>query len=276
MNMHGIIIFTLLAALLTAGCGRKTAGTITIAGSSTIEPIIQLMAREYKEKKNVDISLSIDGSKTGIGSLINGDCLIAASSVEMTAEEKKAAENHGEVIKEFTIGYDIIVPIVHPSNPLENLSVTDIRGIYSGRIKNWKEIGGQDEPIAVVSRDRFSGTGAVWNREILHSSAVKKDAVMSHTSSEVLGHVAKHGNAIGYVSYHVVNSEVKKVGINGVMAKPSEGINKNYPAYRKMYLYVNEKAFPPEVKSFIVFFLSNEGQRTIKNAGYIPVSKSME
>jgi phosphate transport system substrate-binding protein len=149
------------------------AGNIVIKGSTTVLPIAQKVAEAYmKENPKVSISLSGGGSGNGIKAIIDGTTDIADSSRFIKGKEVKLAMEKGVYPVPFRVAYDCIVPVVHPSNPIKDISMDQLKAMYKGEVKNWKDVGGIDKKVVVISRDTSSGTYEVWNKKVM-----KKDRV---------------------------------------------------------------------------------------------------
>ncbi len=274
MKIKSIIFFILIfviAIVLSMSCSKEAKEKIVIKGSTTVLPITQKAAEAFYEKNKIVISLSGTGSGDGIKSLINGSCDIANSSREMHPEELDLAKRKGEVIKEVAIAFDMIVPIVHPSNPVSNLTLHQLKAIYEGSVKNWKDVGGKDEAIVVISRDSSSGTFEVWESKVMKHGEVRKDALLQASNGAIVQTVSQNLKAIGYVGYGYLNDRVKPLFVNNVEPTIDNGKSGKYPIARKLYMYVNEVKIKPAAQAFIDFMLSDEGQAIVKEAGFIPV-----
>jgi phosphate transport system substrate-binding protein len=189
----------------------------------------------------------------------------------MKPEELKAAADKGLKIKEVALAYDMVVPVVHPSNPIKNLTVDQLNGIYTGKIKNWKEVGGNDGNIVVISRDTSSGTYEVWNDHILKKADVSKDALLQASNGAVVTSVAGNPKAIGYIGFGYLSTGVKAVNINNIIATIDNGKSGKFPVSRKLYMYVNENKFSKEASDFVDYVLSAKGQSFVKEEGFIPL-----
>ena len=158
MKIKHIAILT-LALVFCLSASMVWAGNIVIKGSTTVLPIAQKVAEVYmKQNPDVKISISGGGSGNGIKALIDGSTDIADSSRFIKTKEVKLAVEKGRYPVPFAVAYDCIIPVVHPSNDIKNLSMDQLKDIYMGKVKNWKEVGGPDRPIVVISRDTSSGT----------------------------------------------------------------------------------------------------------------------
>jgi phosphate transport system substrate-binding protein len=274
MKVKSFLIFMIIALVssLSIGFSQTKGSKVVIKGSTTVLPIAQKALEAFYEKTKIVISLSGTGSGDGIKSLIDGSCDIANSSREMKKEEWDLAKAKGEKIKEVAIAYDMIVPIVHPSNPVKNLSMAQLKAIYEGAITNWSQVGGNNERIVVISRDSSSGTFEVWESKVMKKSEVRKDALLQASNGAIVSVVSKNKRAIGYIGYGYLDDKVKSLTVNGVEPTIPNGKSGAYPIARKLYMYVNEVKIKPEAQQFIDFILSKEGQQIVKAAGFIPLT----
>ena len=204
------------ASLLFFVSGTASAGSIRMDGSTTVLPIAQKVVEAYmKEHPDVTISISGGGSGNGIKALIDGTTDIANSSRFMKDEEVKLAFEKGVYPVPFAIAYDCIVPVVHPDNPVTDISMAQLKSIYMGEIKNWKEVGGPDKEIVVVSRDTSSGTYEVWEEKVMKKERVYAGALLQASSGAVAQAVSKNKHAIGYLGIGYVDKSVKALTVNG-------------------------------------------------------------
>ncbi|MCX8123882.1 MAG: PstS family phosphate ABC transporter substrate-binding protein [Spirochaetes bacterium] len=266
-----IVIAFLIALALSVSCSKESRDKVVVKGSTTVLPITQKASEVFYEKNKIVISLSGTGSGDGIKSLIDGSCDIANSSREMHPEELALAQRKGEIIKEVPIAFDMIVPIVHPSNSVSNLTLHQLKAIYDGSVKNWKDVGGKDEAIVVISRDSSSGTFEVWESKVMKHVEVRKDALLQASNGAIVQTVSQNPKAIGYVGYGYLNEKVKPLFVNNVEPTIENGKSGKYPIARKLYMYVNEVKIKPAAQAFIDFMLSDEGQAIVKEAGFIPI-----
>jgi phosphate transport system substrate-binding protein len=270
MNTKKAYIIILAAAL--AGCFGPKKDRITIKGSTTILPIVQRAAEKFRKLSNVTISIEANASKNGISALLNSSCDIAASSCPMTAGELEEAGKKGLMIKEIAIGYDMIIPIVNPSNPLRSLTKEQLKAVYSGQCSDWKEIGGGNGKIMVVSRDSSSGTFAVWNEKILQGLAITSGTSYEDSNGAIINAVSDNTRAIAYIARGYLNNQAKPLKVNGIAADTENGKSGKFPLTRTLYLYINESNTLKESGEFADFLLSPEGQKCVERAGYIPLT----
>jgi phosphate transport system substrate-binding protein len=271
-----LIVLGIVIVILYFQCGDrdKEPVIITVKGSTTIAPLIREAAEVYKS--HVKIEVSDTGSTDGIAALLTGRCDIAASSREVSHGEVAEAEKRGITLKQFLVAYDMIVPIVHPRNPVEELGLDQLQGIFTGAVSNWSGVGGSDFPIRVAVRDIHSGTFGVWSRVVGPPPGNNPAFVPQSSNSSVLAYVAGHPHAVGYVSFAFLNSEVRALEINGIDVTQKDAVLDKYPLKRNLYLLVNADVFyhSPAVRSFIVFLLMTPtGEAAIQDAGFFPAIK---
>lgn len=273
MRMKSLIICInlLLIGMAAAGCTKKEVPTIRVKGSTTMAPITRKLAEAFQSNRNIRIEVKSNGSHFGLDALINGECDIAESSSEATREYVKKAAKAGVVLKAFRIAKDYIVPIVHLSNRMENISLQQLQDIYSGKTTTWEAISQHKGAIEVVGRSEASGTGDVWRTVLGIDGGALSNRIARTSNSGVLAYVAENENALGYISAAFLNSEVKALAVNDTsshMTKPAV----HHPIYRNLYLYVDEKKFNEDMRLFIIFALSTEGQELIKKLGFMPLT----
>jgi phosphate transport system substrate-binding protein len=265
----------LAVALIMAPAAVMAGGkSITITGSTTVLPIAQKAAEDFM-KKHPDIRISVagTGSGDGIKAVIDGTADIGDASRDMKKKEIKLAKAKGVTPKRHVVALDCIVPVVHPSNPVNDLKLEQLKGIYNGEIKNWKEVGGADMVIVVVSRDSSSGTFGVWNKRVLGKKArVRPDAQLQASNGAVAQAVAGNKNAIGYVGIGYLNDKLKGLTINGVKASAKTAMDKSYPVARGLNMYTRGEP-KGVVKQYIDFVMGAEGQKIVAEEGFVPLAK---
>ncbi len=248
------------------------AGNIVIKGSTTVLPIAQKVAEAYmKQHPDVKISISGGGSGNGIKALIDGSTNIADSSRFIKPKEVKLAVERGVYPVPFAVAYDCIVPVVHPDNPLKDITMDQLKAIYQGKIKKWKEIGGLDNPIVVISRDTSSGTYEVWHKKVLKKKRVFPGALLQASNGAIVQAVSKNKYAIGYVGIGYLDKSVKALTVNGIEGSEETTLNGTFPISRPLYMFT--PGWPKgETLKFINFVINPEkGQKYIKAAGFVPL-----
>lgn len=261
----------IISISLLVGCGNDVKN-ITMKGSTTIGPVMNKIAESYKQSSRGIVQIGMIGSLKGISLLLEGKNEIADSSVKIPVEQLLEAQKKGIAIKEILIGYDIIIPIIHRSNNVGNLFLGQFADMYTGLLRDWKDVGGKSGKIIVVDRIDDSGTKLVMSEKFFESKTVVDESIKMNGDSNVVAFVAQHPNAVGYISKSFSNSSVKAVNINGFSAT-LENVEKNYyPLCRELYLYVNEKSYTGQIKTFVDFVLSKNGQEIIHKYGFIPLN----
>ena len=258
-------------AVLLVGAGTVFAESIVIKGSTTVLPVAQAALEAYmKANPGVNVSLSGGGSGEGIKALIDKSANIANSSREIKGNEVELAKSKGVNPVETIVAVDAIVPIVNPRNKVANLTIDQLSQIYQGKITNWKEVGGDNLQIVVVSRDSSSGTFEAWSEMVLHKAKVAPRAQMQASNGAIVQAVSKNRYAIGYIGLGYVNKAVKPLTVNGVQATARTAISKEFPIARPLYMYTNGQPAGVTAK-FIRFILSPAGQDLVAKAGYVPL-----
>jgi phosphate transport system substrate-binding protein len=265
----------MLAALFTlAGIGVASAQNIVIKGSTTVLPIVQATLEAYmKVNPGTNISLSGGGSGEGIKALIDGTTDIATSSREIKESEIALAKSKGVNPTATVVAIDAIVPIVNPKNRVRDLTIDQLSQIYQGRIINWKEVGGEDLQIVVISRDSSSGTFESWAELVLNKAKVTPRAQLQASSGAIVQAVSKNRYSLGYIGLGYLDKTTKALTVGGVPASAKTAISKEYPIARPLYLYTNG-APKGEAAKFIKFALSAAGQNIVAKEGFVPVLDS--
>ena len=244
---------------------------VVIKGSTTVLPITQKASEEYRKTKNVSITIEGSGSSNGIKALLDSTCDIANSSREMKKEEVASAKEKGIEVQEIVVAYDMIIPVVHPSNKVKNLTLVQLKGIYDGTITNWKEVGGKDANIVVVSRDTSSGTYEIWHEKVMKKTDVSNKALLQASNGAILSSVSVNPKAIGYIGFGYLNKSVKAVNVESVVPTLKDGKSGKYPISRKLFMYVNKNKLSKEADAFIKYLLGKKGQSLVKEEGFIPL-----
>ena len=252
------------------------AQSISVKGSDSVLPLAQAEAEEFlKENPGKSVSVTGGGSGVGIAALIDKQVNIATASREMTTDEIKKANTNGINPVEHVIAYDGITVIVNPKNPISKLTFNQLRGIYDGSISNWKQVGGEDKPIAIISRDSSSGTYADFKKDIGFTE-YRPDALTQATTGGIVSEVTQNPNAIGYIGFAYVNKDIKVLSLdNGkgyVLPTQKTILSGEYPLSRTLQIYTNGEP-SGLTKEFSDFMLSQKGQDIVSKVGYIPLKK---
>jgi phosphate transport system substrate-binding protein len=262
-----------LAILFVMTGAAHAAQSIVIKGSTTVLPIAQGTLEAFMKKNpGVQISLSGGGSGEGIKALVDKTTDIANSSREIKKEEIALAETKGVKPVAHVVAYDAIIPVVNPKNKVTNLSIDQLSQIYQGKITNWKEVGGENLQIVVISRDSSSGTFESWDHFVMKKAKVTPKAQMLASNGALVTAVAKNRYAIAYLGIGYVNKSVKPLQVGGVTASIQTAMSKEYPFSRELYMYTNGEP-TGEVAKFIAFVKSAEGQKIVAKEGFVPLVK---
>ena len=265
-------IWIVSMALLFTGTSVFAAERIGINGSTTVLPITQKIAEAYMdEHPNVNISISGGGSGNGIRALVDGTTDIAQSSRWIKQSEVESAVKNGHYPVPFAIALDAIIPVVHSDNPVNDLSMEQLRAIYEGKIRNWKDVGGEDRDIVIISRDSDSGTYVVWNEVVLKGNRVSPRAQLLASNGAITQTVASNRNAIGYIGIGYLNDSLKSITLDGVQPTHDTAVTGEFPVTRTLWFFTDD--WPQnETLKFINYALHPEkGQKLVKETGYIPL-----
>lgn len=268
--MKKLILVTLGIAMMTTQVNAQK-----IKGSETVLPITQKAAEVYmKSNAGSRITVTGGGSGVGIAALIEGTTDIAQASRKMKFDERQKVQEGGNTLKEVIIAYDAMAIIVNPANKVSNLTREQIEGIFTGKIKNWKEVGGEDLKIVPYARETSSGTYEFFKESVLKNKNYMSGIMSMPANGAIIQSVGQTKGAIAYVGLAYVNSSVKALHIsyNGgkTFIEPSfaNAKNKTYPIVRPLYYYYLAKS-ESKVKPYINFILSPAGQKIVDEVGYI-------
>lgn len=256
--------------------------TIENKGSDTLVNVALAWAEQYmQEHPKVRISVTGGGSGTGIASLINGTADIANASREMKSEEVKAAQANGITPVEFVVARDAIAVVVNPSNPVRALNLQQISDIYTGKITNWREVGGDDRPIVLLSRESNSGTYVYVLENVIRMGDPKSkllftpDTLLMPSSEGISTEVRQNPNAIGYDGLGYVTPDQKVLAVARDASRPyvlpsvATVNNGTYPISRPLYMYtIGEPS--GQVKAYLDWVLG-PGQKLVSKLGFVPL-----
>ena len=244
---------------------------LSIKGSTTVCPIIvrclDLFKKNYSEAL---ITVTKNGSGSGIAALLDGTADIAMSSRPLTEKEENIITEKGLKIDRIVIGLDGIAIIVHAQNPIDQISIKQLRDIYTGKIANWKELGCAPGKIIPVSRDVSSGTFVIFGKKILGSEKLRPDVRLVPSNRVMVQSVAANKESIGYAGLGYVDKSVKALAINGCHPGPTTIKSRKYPLSRELFLFIGDD-FSELKKRFLEFVLGPEGQRVVNEEGFVAV-----
>jgi phosphate transport system substrate-binding protein len=266
----------ILAALsFSAGCSdrQRASEKVIVSGSTTILPIAEQSGEDYmKAHPETQVLVSGLGSSAGIEAVSAGTADIGTSSRDLKDEEQDLG------LVDTPIAYDGIAVIVSPSNPVDGLTTDQLRDIFSGKIRNWKDVGGKDLPIDIVNRDEASGTREAFKKIVMSDSIFDPAAAVLPGTGQVRDVVARAAGAIGYISVGFVEPRftdvgVKSIKVDGVAATEENIGSGSYPIGRVLHFFT--KGEPTgATKDYVDYVLSDEVQNgVVVDAGFIPVAK---
>ncbi|MCD4830204.1 MAG: phosphate ABC transporter substrate-binding protein [Anaerohalosphaeraceae bacterium] len=274
MKKTNRIAYVLVATIMLMASVSVFAEELRIDGSTTVGPIGDAFAEAFKNNyKGLDITVKKTGSGDGAAALIDGRCDVAMMSRFMKDKEFKAAVEKGIMPVAHVVAMDGVCVVVHPSNPVKALTAKQIRDIYTGKITNWKQLGGADMDVVIISRDTSSGTF-----ETFHKLVMKKEEMCSATeyvSSNPQAHarVKTTTGAIGYVGIGFLDSAVRALEIDSIIPTKQSIASGRYPIARPLFLFTNGYPKPGTmVFKFCTFYLTETGQEIIEAKGFIPVT----
>lgn len=287
----------LLALVALVGCGKpstqggtagsKSAGMIQVKGSDTMVNLGQAWAEAYmKAHSGSNVAVTGGGSGTGIAAMIQGTTDIAEASRAMKDEEIAEAKKRGIDPVQHEVALDALSVIVNPSNPVSKITIDQLSDIFTGKITNWKQLGGPDEKIVLLSRDKNSGSHVFFLEHVVRRGNDKgpeeyaKSALMLPSSEAIADQVATDKGTIGYVGLGYVDPKKHKAltvakTAAGPFVAPSinTAIDHTYPISRPLYWYTNGE--PKDgIKSLLEFVLSPDGQKIVDKLGFAPIKKA--
>lgn len=266
------LVTAFIALVVLSAATTAMAAPIVMDGSTTVLPFGQAAVEQFM-KENAGVKFSVSGTGTGNGfkSLADGSAQIANASRFIKDSEIKSCMDKNVYPVPFAVALDCIVPIVHKDNPVKGLSHAQLKDIYSGKVTNWKEVGGADAPIVVVGRDTSSGTYGTWQEMIMdkgEKTRVTPKAQVASSSGAMLSSVSKNKNAIGYEGMGYVNKTVKGLQVDGVSATAATARSGKYPLSRYLYMFTN--GWPKgEVLDFIMYMQNDAGQKIVNGTGFV-------
>lgn len=263
----------LFFSIIQFGCYYKSneSMVIRIKGSDTMYKLTSMLANEFM-KGNPGISIYVEGggTKTGIDALEKGNIDICTASRLLKADEVKIlADKFGSIGMSTLVAKDALSIFLNPQNPVKDLSLEEVKNIFLGNFTNWKEVGGEDKTVRVISRSPNSGTYLYFKEHVLLNDDYFEDVEIKATTDEIVEAVSKDRNAIGYggIGY---GENIYHSFINGIKPSEENVLNESYPISR--YLFFVTRNIPDGLsKIFIDWVLSNDGQQIVKKAGFIPL-----
>jgi phosphate transport system substrate-binding protein len=265
---HSLIAVTVaIAGLLCitvagAGCSRSNKNSITLAGSTAFQPFAEKLAEYYIDANpGTRINVQGGGSAVGVQAALAGSAQIGMADLLTLPDEAKS-------LTATIVARDGIAIIVHKANVLKGLTAAQARSVFAGEISNWKELGGPDAPIRIISREEGSGTRKSFQKLVLGDAKLAPNALFQNSNGTIREAVSSNPDAIGYLSIGLVNNQVKAVAFDGVEPLNANVKNGTYPLARPIY-FLTAKPLSPEVQAFIDFVLSGSSQKLLEKEGLI-------
>jgi phosphate transport system substrate-binding protein len=264
---------SMLSMILTAAVALAAAAEekIVIDGSTTVGPIAKAFA-EYFMAANPDVNITVSesGSGNGAKSLINGVCDVAAMSRPMKDSEFKAAVEKGIQPVAHVAALDGLPILVHPKNPVGQLTLEQVRKIYAGEISNWKDVGGPDMGIVVITRDTNSGTYETFEKMVMNKQKISEKAEYVGSNGAIRQRVQTTPSAIGYAGLGFVDRTVKALKIDGVYPSAATVRTGEYPIARPLFMYTDRyPKLGSAVYRFVTLYLSEDGQEMVDEIGFV-------
>lgn len=268
--LAGAMIIAMIGAVFT-GCGNNSTSndgtvTITVSGSTSVGPLMEKIAEKYEEENsNISIEINQTGSSAGIKDAMDGISQIGMSSRDLKDEE--AAK-----VKATVLAYDGVAVITNIGNSVKELTIGQIRDIFTGKITNWSEVGGSNAPIVVVSREAGSGTRTAFEECVEYSEEeLVKDAIISKGNGDVKTTVSTNENAIGFVSFEYVDDAISSINVNGIEPTAANVKAGSYALSRPFLAVTNEQYITEDSQKLIDYITSEEGQQIVEDNKLITI-----
>jgi len=266
------LVLTIALCLGTlAACGSMPDSVIVVAGSTSVQPYAEVLAEEFEHQHSENgIDVQGGGSTAGVTAVESG-----IADIGMSSRSLKEAE---QALWSIEIAKDGLAVIVHPQNPIADLSLTQVRGIYSGEISRWSELGGVGTQIHVIAREEGSGTRSAFEELVMGNHRITPRAIIQDSNGAVMQLVADDRNAVGFVSLGLVElhpDAVKALRLDGVEASGRNVVSGTYGLYRP-FLFVTDGEPKGLTKQFVDFVLSAPGQQILEREGLVPVTADRE
>ena len=246
-----------------------------IKGSDTMLPLTQKAAESFmKNNPSRTTTVTGGGSGVGISALLEGTTDVAMASRKIRFAERKRLQEGGKTVREVIAAYDALAVVVHPGNRVTNLTREQLEGIFTGRIKNWREVGGDDLQIVPYSRETSSGTYEFFKESVLKNKNYMSGILSMPATGAIIQSIGQTRGAIGYVGLSYLNDNVKAIHISYdggkrfVAPSVASAKNKTYPVVRPLYYYYVTSG-ESRVKPFMDFILGAEGQKIVSDLGYV-------
>jgi len=274
------IIYLVLVAVVLAACSDNkkqpdapSQGKVVIKGSNTIGEELgpRLIAEYKKEHPGIAFDLESKGTGSGFAALFNGQCNIAAASRVVNYDELAQANSNHVDLNCYMIGSYAVAVVVNTNNSVSNLTRDQVRDIFTGSVKNWKDVGGSDAPIKLHARDPISGTYLGFRELFMENKPYASNVTTSTNYEGIVEAISKDAAGVGYATIYLTSKPgVKAVSIRGVAPDVLAVSESRYPFSRVLRLYTDKSKEDPATRHFIQFVQSNRGQEILTELGYVP------
>jgi len=264
-TQYFLALFILLIPICE-GCRDSKNQPVSVIGSTSIQPFAELLAEEYQKNESVgNVDVQGGGSTAGIQALADGIADIGMCSRTLNEEEKTR-------FTAIEIARDGLAVVVHKSNPVNNLTLQQVQMLFSGRIQNWKELGGLDMPVRLIMREEGSGTREAFINLVMKKNLVSRKALVQESNGAVKELVRYDPAAVGYMSLGLVGTELKSLAVEGVNPSAEQVSLGRYQLSRPFLFVLKTDTEPrPEARKFIDYVLSDQGQKILESEGLVRV-----
>jgi phosphate transport system substrate-binding protein len=240
-------------------------GKLSFAGSTTMQPLVARLGDEFRSiHPHVTLDIAAGGSAVGIKAIHDGTTDIGMASRVLTTDEAAG-------INKFQVASDVLALVVHPTNPIKNLTLAQLQDIYMGKITNWQSLGGPDLAILPVQRETSSGSRGAFDEMVLkNKTATATRLITIATAGDEAANVANNPGAIGYIGFGNIDNTIKVIMINGILPTQKTAQDNSYPLTRPLS-FLTGPLSQPLAQTFIDYALSPQGQKSIQDLGWVPV-----
>jgi phosphate transport system substrate-binding protein len=283
-----LLLSVLMVVPLLSGCQqpqppdpRKLTPMVSVEGSDTMGDLLKVWSQEFmKNNPDVPVSINIGDTSQGIAALIARTTDLASASRDLTDEEVVLAHKHKVRLKKVPVARDSVAVIVNADNPVNDMTLAELKSVFTGEISNWSKVGGNDEKIELLAREEGSGTSKFFISHVLKRSKIAKSATTVPSIETMMETIANNKNAIGYAGMEALGEKPGKIKSlklqlitdgTAVGATAASAIG-GYPLSRPLFMFMDHDA-KPSAQKFIDFCLSDEGQKLVEKAGYASIDR---
>lgn len=249
-------------AMAMGSCRRQAGSTVSVVGSTSIQPFAEMLADEFHHMhEGIEIEVQGGGSTAGVQAFVNDIADIGMCS-------RSLKEGEAPLGRPVIIARDGLAIVVHSTNPIQELTVDQIRDLFSGKLTNWSQVGGSDRVVRPITREEGSGTREAFEKLVMKKTRISRKALTQESNGSVKELVRHDPAAVGYMSLGLVGTEIKSVRIAGVQPTSENVLNGSYTLVRP-FLFIAEKQPRPQTQKFLDFVLSDQGQRLLEKEGLV-------